>query len=195
MRGLWTGDSLKVGGHLARFAEVILVGHIFDPKKKRSTAGQRWEINENLKSVNFVLREAKAVVSVPNEMSDQKLDTSLKYLQISPSKLSCSEGGVQPCMRTLGGTMVLPGAPIDIPTEVLQCPLPIDTVSSFLVPSSESTLSSRDGMYPNVTRFLKGFFPFLIVPLTWISSFATGLLTLWLVAGSLSIDLGLAGCC
>ena len=63
MRGLRTGDSLKVGGHLARFAEVILVGHIFDPKKKRSTAGQRWEINENLKSVNFFLRSKSCCVS------------------------------------------------------------------------------------------------------------------------------------
>ena len=115
--------------------------------KARGVLGQ-WEINENVNSVNFCLKKQKqkSVVSVPNEMSDQKLDTSLKYLQISPSKLSCSEGGVQPCMRTLGGTMVLPAAPIDIPIEVLQCPLPIDTVSSFLVPSSESTLSSRDGM-------------------------------------------------
>ena len=79
------------------------------------------------------------------EVSDQKFFTSLKYLQISPSKLSCSEGGVHPCILTLGGTMVLLLARV-IPRVVLQWPLPIDTVSSFFVPSSESTRSNRDGM-------------------------------------------------
>ena len=34
---------------------------------------------------------------------------------------------MQPCMRTLGGTIVLPAAPIDIPTEVLQWPEPMET--------------------------------------------------------------------
>ena len=88
---------------------------------------------------------------------------SLKYLHISPSRLSCSEGGVQPWMVTAGGT---------IETDSFLAPVtsPGPGEAGVLGPVSVSV--NLEGMQPRVTLFLNGFLPFFNLLFCSILSFS-----------------------
>ena len=69
--------------------------------------------------------------------SSEDMYTPLKYLEISPSVLACSEGGVQPCIVTQGGTMLPLPAPPPTGSSPLSCrtsdtPLPLSKGKGFI---------------------------------------------------------------
>lgn len=57
MWGLWTGHPLEVGRHFARFTEIVLIGHIFDPNKAK--LGQLCESKKSVKKHQLCLKKQK----------------------------------------------------------------------------------------------------------------------------------------